>query len=157
MIVTCVREIVDEVQPTTTFYTLEPMPWMYPDSPDSYLRLIEAIDRERVGAHLDPVNMINSPERNFRNADFLRECFQKLGPHIRSCHAKDTRFGDGLTVHLDEVCPGDGNLDYGVLLEELSRLDSDTPMMLEHMSTEADYDRGAGYIRRVAEEKRVTL
>ncbi len=32
MIVETVREIIDAVQPTRTFYTLETMPWMYPDS-----------------------------------------------------------------------------------------------------------------------------
>ena len=105
----------------------------------------------QVGVHLDPVNMINSPDRFFRNADFLRECFRKLGPHIRSTHAKDSALGTELTVHLDEVGPGDGSLDYGVFLEELNKLDPDTPMMMEHMSSEADYDRGAAFIRSVGE------
>ena len=39
LIVDSVREIIDAVQPKRTFYTLETMPWIYPDSPDSYLRL----------------------------------------------------------------------------------------------------------------------
>lgn len=37
-----VRQIVDAVKPKRTFYTLETMPWVIPDSPDSYLKLIEA-------------------------------------------------------------------------------------------------------------------
>ena len=51
---TTVREIIDAVRPTRAFYTLEPMPWAYPDSVDSYLRLIAAIDRRAFGVHLDP-------------------------------------------------------------------------------------------------------
>ena len=38
LIVQSVREIIDAVKPTRAFYTLETMPWMYPDSADSYLR-----------------------------------------------------------------------------------------------------------------------
>ena len=34
MIVETVRGIIDEVGPARTYYTLEMMPWMHPDSPD---------------------------------------------------------------------------------------------------------------------------
>jgi len=61
LIVQTTREIIDEVKPVRTFYTLETMPWAFPDSPDSYLELIKAIDRKQLAVHLDPVNMINSP------------------------------------------------------------------------------------------------
>ena len=152
LIVKTVRGIIDAVGPTRTFYTLETMPWMYPDSPDCYLRLIDAIDRERFAVHLDPVNLICSPQRYFDNAAVIQECFDKLGPHIRSCHAKDILLGDQLTVHLDEVAPGKGNLDYHVFLSELDKLDADTPLMLEHLGTESEYAQAAGYIRQVADK-----
>lgn len=153
MIVVSVRDIVDAVKPTATYYTIEAMPWMYPDSPDCYLRLLEAIDRVQVAVHLDPVNMVNSPERFFRNADFLRECFAVLGPHIVSCHAKDISLEDRLTVHLDEVRPGTGGLDYGVFLDELNPLDPDIPLIMEHLPDEAEFDLAAQHIRSVAAEK----
>ncbi|MFP4444048.1 MAG: sugar phosphate isomerase/epimerase family protein [Spirochaetia bacterium] len=60
-----IRIIVDEVQPKHTWYAVETMPWMIPDSPDSYLRLLSAVNRERFAVHLDPVNMISSPRRYF--------------------------------------------------------------------------------------------
>ena len=151
-IVACVRDIIDSVQPTRTFYTLETMPWAYPDSADSYLRLIEAIDRERFAVHLDPVNIVNCPERYFRSGDLIRECFAKLGPHIRSCHAKDILLHDRLTLHLDEVRPGQGGLDYRAFLGELAKLDPDTPLILEHLPTEDEYDLAAAHIRGIADE-----
>ena len=83
------REIVDAVEPRRTFFTLEPMPWTLPDSPDSYLELMSAIDRRQFAVHLDPTNLINSPAKFYDNAGLLRECFAKLGPHIKCCHAKD--------------------------------------------------------------------
>jgi sugar phosphate isomerase/epimerase len=35
LIVDSIREVIDAVNPTRTFYTVEPMPWMVPDSPES--------------------------------------------------------------------------------------------------------------------------
>ena len=52
LIVDTVRTIIDSVKPKRTFYTLEPMPWIHPYDPDSYLRLIKAIDRPEFGVHL---------------------------------------------------------------------------------------------------------
>jgi sugar phosphate isomerase/epimerase len=147
MIVENVRYILDTVRPASAFYTLEPMPYMLPDSPDTYLELIEAIDRKQFAVHLDPVNMISSPQKFFRNAEFIKECFRKLGPYIKSVHAKDIIIRPKLTVHLDECRPGLGSLDYGVLLQELSRL-KDTPLMLEHLEKQEDYILAAEYVRK---------
>ncbi len=150
MIVDVVRDIIDSVKPSRTFYTLEPMPWMYPDSPDSYLRLIRAIDRDAFAVHLDPVNLINNPQRFFQNTAFLKECFAKLGPYIKACHAKDILLTDKYTVHLDEVRPGLGQLDYRTLLRELAALDPDIPLMLEHLPDEGEYRLAAAYVFSVA-------
>jgi sugar phosphate isomerase/epimerase len=147
IIVQSTREIIDAVKPVRTFYTLETMPWAYPDSPESYLQLIKAIDRKQLGVHLDPVNMINSPERYYKNGAFIKDCFAKLGPHIKNCHAKDIRLGTNLTVHLDEVVIGTGGLDYGVFLAELSKL-KNIPLMLEHLKTAEEYDQAAAAVRK---------
>lgn len=152
MIVQSVREIIDAVQPKHTFYALETMPWIFPDSPDSYLRLIEAIERPQFAVHLDAVNMICSPQRFFDNASFIRECFAKLGPYLKSCHAKDIALASRLTVHLDEVRPGLGGLDYHVFLSELAKLDANTPIMLEHLPDENEYALAAAYVRKVGAE-----
>jgi sugar phosphate isomerase/epimerase len=144
-----VRQIVDAVKPKRTFYSLETMPWVIPDSPDSYLRLVEAVDRPMFRVHLDPVNMINCPSRYYDNAGFLRECFSKLGPWIVSCHGKDVTMHERLTVHLDEVRPGLGALDYRVFLQELSRLPGDVPLILEHLPQE-EYTAARDYVLGVA-------
>jgi sugar phosphate isomerase/epimerase len=156
-IVDSVREIIDAVRPRHTAYTLETMPWAYPDSADSYLRLIQAIDRPTFGVHLDPVNLVCSPQRYYANAALLSECLDKLGPYIRSCHAKDIMLRDTLTVHLDEVRPGLGSLDYRTFLRGLSKLDPDTPLMLEHLPDEQEYDLAAAYVRGVADKEGLAL
>jgi len=153
LIVQTVRDIIDGVKPRNTFYTLETMPWMYPDSPESYLQLLKAIDRGAFAVHLDPVNLICSPRRYFNNGDVIKECFQKLGPYIKSCHAKDILLQGKLTTHLDEVRPGLGNLDYGTFLKELNKLDPNVPLMMEHLPDAEEYTQAAKYIRSVAQKE----
>ena len=148
LIVETTRMIIDSVQPKRTYYTLEAMPWIFPDSPQSYLQLIEAIDREQCAVHLDPVNMINSPRRYFDNTSFLKECFSILGQHIKSIHAKDIIIKDQLTVHLDEVRPGLGTLDYRTFLTCANKLD-DVPFMLEHLPQD-EYPAAADFVRHTA-------
>lgn len=155
-IVQSVREIIDAVKPTRSYYTLETMPWAWPDSADSYVRLIRAIDRKQFAVHLDPTNLICSPQRYYSTDKILRECFEKLGPHIKSCHAKDILLEAGLMTHLSEVLPGKGNLDYRIFLTELSRLD-DVPLMIEHLQTQAEYRQAAEHIRAVGREVGVAL
>lgn len=157
MIVETVREIIDSVKPIRTFYTLETMPWMYPDSPDSYLRLIKAIDRKEFAVHLDIVNMINSPRRYFFNSEFIKECIEKLGPYIKSCHSKDVLMSQAFLIHIDEVRPGMGRLDYRTLLRELEKVSPDIPLMMEHLQTEEEYILAGEYIRSVAREVGVVI
>ena len=152
-IVVSVQEIIDHVQPTRTYYTLETMPWVFPDSADTYLELIQAIDRKRFAVHLDPVNLVNSPRRYYGSGALILECFQKLGTYLRSCHAKDILLDTRLTVHLDEVRPGLGGLDYVTYLRELNRLDPDIPLMLEHLPSAEEYALAAQHVRSVAHQE----
>jgi len=157
LIVETTRAIIDNVNPVNTFYTLEMMPWIFPDSPMSYLRLIEAIDRPQCAVHLDPVNIVNSPSRFFDTGRLISRCFELLGPYIKSCHGKDIVLSQNLTVHLDETRPGLGGLDYAVFLKELDKLSPDIPLMLEHLPTEEEYRLAAEYIRSVAGENQIKI
>ncbi len=152
MVVEVTRKIIDEVKPTRTWFTLEAMPWSFPHSADAYLRLIKAVDRKRFGVHLDPVNMVVSPEIYFNNGAMIMDCFKKLGPYMKSCHAKDILLREDIyTPHLTEVMPGQGFLNYPVFLRELAKLNN-VPLMLEHLQTEAEYNQAADYIRSVGKD-----
>ena len=157
LIVETTRKIIDAVKPKNTFYALETMPWAYPDSVDSYEKLIKAIDRKQFGVHFDPVNLVVSPQVYYKNGEMISEAFKKLGPYIKSCHAKDILLlEDELTPHLPEVRAGLGNLNYTVYLKELSKL-KNIPLMLEHLNTVQEYELAANYIRSVAEKNGISL
>jgi sugar phosphate isomerase/epimerase len=146
------RKILDAVKPKRSFFTLEVMGWTYPDTPDSYLRLIKAIDRKGFAVHLDVCNAVNSPEKFYNNAALIEECFRKLGPHIRSCHAKDLEWVVELNVHFVEVIPGKGQVDYRAYLNGLRGLKAPVPLMLEHLKTAEEYRQGFDYIKKIAAE-----
>lgn len=157
LIVETTRIIIDAVKPKNTFYTLETMPWSYPDSVDSYEKLFKAIDRKQFGVHFDPVNLVTSPQVYYKNGEIIKEAFKKLGPFIRSCHAKDILLlEDELTPHLPEVRAGLGNLNYAVFLKELSKL-KNIPLMMEHLNSAEEYNLAAKYIRTVGKENNVFL
>jgi sugar phosphate isomerase/epimerase len=157
LIVETVQHFIDTVQPTRTFFTLEPMPYMYPDSIESYQRLIEAIDRPAFAVHFDPANLINSPQRYVHNAAFIRDFVSAFGSAIKSVHAKDSLMQEKLTVHIDEVRPGLGTLDYAAFLQALTPLDRDLPVMLEHLPNQEEYHAAASYLRSVAAAQGIRL
>lgn len=151
------RHVIDTVKPTRTKFTIEMMGWNLPDGPDSYLELIRAVDRPAFGVHLDVCNGVNSPVRFYNNSDFIRECCQKLGKWIVSCHAKDLQWIPELNVHFEEVIPGRGQMDYRAYLTGLNQLDQDTPLMIEHLKTAEEYDEAATFIRSIAAKAGISL
>jgi sugar phosphate isomerase/epimerase len=140
------RKIIDAVKPKRAKFCYEMMGWSIPDSVDSTLRLIKAIDRAAFAVHLDPCNLINSPARFYRNADLLNECFDKLGLWIVSCHAKDLTWDVEMNVHFREVRPGAGSLDYRTYLRRLAGLPHAAPLMIEHLPNAEEYDKARQYI-----------
>jgi sugar phosphate isomerase/epimerase len=135
------RAIIDAVKPKRAKFCYEMMGWAMPDSPDCCVKMIKAVDREAFGAHLDPCNLVNSPERFYRNTDLLNECFDKLGRYIVSCHAKDLVWDIEMNVHFREVGPGKGSMDYTTYLKRLAQLPQPPPLMLEHLPNAEEYTK----------------
>jgi len=145
------RKILDAVKPTRTAFCYEMMAWSLPDSPDACLRLLKAVDRKAFAVHLDPCNLVNSPERYYRSSDLVRECYAKLGPSIASVHAKDLTWDIAMAVHFREVRIGQGSIDYAVFLAEHARRAPDAPLMLEHLPNEVEYDAARDQVVAVGE------
>ena len=145
------RKLIDTVQPKRTKFTYEAMGWMTPDSPDSYLALIKAVDRKAFGVHLDVCNMVNSPTKFWNNAALIHEAFEKLGPWIASAHAKDLRWNVELNIHFVECEIGKGVIDYPTYIGRLALLDHDVPLMIEHMSDQAQYERCRDHLLKIVD------
>jgi sugar phosphate isomerase/epimerase len=140
------RAIIDAVKPTRTTFCYEMMGWSIPDSPESFARLLKAVERKAFAVHLDPCNLVNSPARFYGSKALLEQCFTTLGPWIVSCHAKDLVWDVEMNVHFREVRPGAGTLDYATFLRGVADLPRQPPLMLEHLPTEAEYDLARSHL-----------
>lgn len=147
------RHIIDAVKPVRARFCYEMMGWNLPDSADCYRKMIKAVDRKCFGVHLDPCNLVNSPERFYENGRLIRECFEKLGPHIVSCHAKDLAWDIEMNVHFLEVRPGIGSLDYLTYLNQLARLPQRPPLMLEHLPNADEYDQARQHLMKLCRQE----
>ena len=147
LIVDTVREIIDAVNPVRTSYTIEPMPWMVPSSPDEYLQLIKDVDRKGFGVHLDFTNMINCPERYVHREQFIEECFRKLAPYIKSVHCKDVIMEETFPCVIREVMPGKGCLNYQKIVKLCDSLGENMTVFVEHLPDYESYREAAGFVR----------
>lgn len=148
MAVKMIREIIDHVRPRHTKFCIESMPWMIPGSPQECLRLLEEVDRPEFGTHLDVVNMITTPRRYFYNDEFLRECFDKLGGTICSCHLKDIRLKEEYTFQLEETACGAGSLDLELYARLATEENASMPMIIEHLHTDEEYLASIRYVQQ---------
>lgn len=148
-IVKMVQDIIDRAEITNTYFTLEPMPWMVPTSPEDYVRLIEEVDRERFAVHMDIINMTNSLERYYEAEAFVDRCVELLGNRIRSCHIKDVHLKEEYTFQLEECAPGQGEYPLRYYVEKMNGIDKDMPVILEHLNTDEEYIRYMNYLKEV--------
>ncbi len=151
LIMETIRKIIDAVKPKRAKFAIEMMQWVIPDSPESYAELLLAVDRPAFAVHLDPTNLINCPRHYYDTTSIIRECFERLGDEVVSCHAKDVILHDNAIVHLDEIMPGKGKLDYREYLTQLSLLPQDPPLMIEHLRTPEEYNEARSHIMEVAD------
>lgn len=148
-IIQMIRTIIDEVKPKVTKYTMETMPWMVPADPDDYMQLIEEVDRDGFGIHLDLINMVTSPQKYFFLDEFMEETFEKLGNGILSCHLKDILLLEDFTFQLKECACGSGTMNIAKYLKMASDINPDMPMIIEHLKDDEEYRRSFAYVSSI--------
>lgn len=147
------QRVIDAVKPVHTTLSFEMMPFYFLDCGEEYLRFLEAIDRKEAAVHLDICNTMNNPRRFYKNSEFIKHTFGLLKERIVTLHVKDIDLRPNVsTAMFQEVLLGTGGMDCKVLMEEISKLPDDTPAMLEHLSSEAEYDAASAAAVHFAKE-----
>lgn len=146
-IVFYLQEMLDKVKPVKTRYTLETMPHMLPDTPESYLEFIKAVNRPGLGVHMDIVNMLTSPRVYYENRALIKNTFDLLGPKILSCHVKDAILDHSLTVSIRETECGKGELDLKYYIEQAEKYNPEMPMIIEHLAEISQYLDAIKYVK----------
>jgi len=145
--VASIQEVIDEVNPQNTYFTIEPMPYMIPMNPDQYLELIEDVNRDQFAVHMDIFNWITDPTKYFFHEEFMEECFDKLGPYIKSCHLKDTLLLKEPNCQIKEVKCGEGTINLEKYVQLANKYNVEMPMIIEHLKNDKEYLDNLAYVR----------
>lgn len=140
-------KLLDEVRPQHTCYTLEIMQWMLPDSPEQYLEILEAVNRNHFAVHLDVVNLVHDPRTYFHHNEVIDTAFSLLGDRVKSCHLKDLKLRDGVTVSFQEVPPGEGDINLLHYGKKINEQDENLPLLIEHLDSKEAYARALAYVK----------
>lgn len=144
-----IRDLIDSVKPTRTYFVYEPMQWMIPDSPEQYLQLIRDVDRERFAVHMDASNWLYSPQTFLDYEGIVDRSFDLLGPWIKSCHLKDADLERELfSFAIYERPLGEGILSIRHYIDRIEALDPDMPVLFEHWKTMEEFDRCLEWCKR---------
>ena len=150
------RQILDDTSGLKAVIGMEAQVTTNIDGPLAHKRLIEDMGSDRIKVNLDPTNMVHL-YNHFHTTELINECFDLLGEDIFGCHAKDSYvLPHSQTVHVQEVCPGRGNLDYETYLVRLSHMKWPRSLLVEHIPADQHAEAYA-YIRKVAGKVGVKL
>ena len=156
-VVATAKRLIAEAGMKKSAFTLEPMPWMLPWDAESYLELIDAVGSENFAVHMDAINLMNSPDRYFHCADFLKHTFSLLSGRIRSVHVKDVALQRTLTLHLKEVPIGEGGFDIPTYARLAENESADIPFIIEHLGKEEEYLKAIEAVKGILEKEGIKL
>ena len=96
--------------------------------------------------------MTNSMERYFHAEEFVEECAELLGDKIRSCHIKYVHLKEEYTFQLEECAPGCGEFPLAHYIKKMDEIDSDMPIIVEHLDTDEEYKKYLKVVQDIAKE-----
>lgn len=155
--VRCVQTIIDTAKPKQAKYCMEAMQWMIPDTPQQYLELIQAVDREAFSVHIDVTNWVYSPKHYLYSTQFIDEIFDLLGADAQSCHLKDNKIREELTFQLYEVPVGLGGLNVAHYMKRADGISPEMPMIIEHLSSDQDYYDAIARVKDIAKANKIII
>jgi sugar phosphate isomerase/epimerase len=112
--------------------------------------VLDAVASPWVRSDFDPVNWITL-KTVFRTGPAIAAMMDVLGGRIVSAHAKDIIVEDRLTLHLETVPTGRGNLDYRTFLGRMEALSPEYPVIVE-AAGEKDLPEVSAFLHRTAED-----
>jgi sugar phosphate isomerase/epimerase len=96
--------------------------------------VLDAVGSPALKFNLDPVNFIGSVEDVYDTRRVINELFAQLGADVVALHAKDCALQDALVLHIDEVIPGQGTMDYELLLTRFQESCPNGYVLIEHLN-----------------------
>ncbi|GIV83035.1 MAG: epimerase [Candidatus Roseilinea sp.] len=103
------------------------------DTPRRVRDLFDAVGSPMLKFNYDPVNFVGTVRQVHDTASVLNELYDLLGRDMVAAHAKDCRLTDQLVVHIEEVVPGAGVLDYALFMRRFQAACPEGYFIIEHL------------------------
>lgn len=134
-LVKTLKECAQAAEDAGVFLSLESHQLVTLATPEITREVLDEVNSPWVRCDYDSANWITLPEV-FDTGAALNHHFDVLGDYIVSAHAKDIWVENRLAVHLQDGCPGKGNMDFKTLFRRIEALSPDHPVISEGNSTE---------------------
>jgi sugar phosphate isomerase/epimerase len=117
------------------FLSLEGHQLVTLESAEVTAAILDEVDSPWVRSDYDSANWITR-ETVYTTGQAVSHHIDVLGRYIVSCHAKDIWIENQLTLHLQDGCPGKGNMDFYTLFKRMEALSPDYPVIVEGASAD---------------------
>lgn len=106
------------------------------NTPQRMRDTLDAVASPALKVNIDPVNFIGTVYDVYHTQGILNQLFDLLGNDIAAAHLKDLVVEDKLVLHITEVVPGEGTLDYDLFLRRMNSLCPEGYCLIEHLPDE---------------------
>lgn len=134
-LVKTLKECAQAAEDAGVFLSLECHQLVTLKTPEIACEVLDEVNSPWVRCDYDSANWITL-ETVFDTASALNHHFDLLGHHIVSAHAKDIWIENKLTLHLQDGCPGKGNMDFKTLFRRIEALSPEYPVISEGNNTD---------------------
>lgn len=149
------KECAPVAQDCGVFLSMEGHQLVTLESAEVTAEILDAVDSPWVTSDYDSANWLTLKEA-FDPTPAINRHFDALGKRIVSCHAKDVWLEDKLSIHIQDGCPGKGNLDFRTVITRMEALSPEYPILPEGNVTE-DLPEVVALFRRLANELNIKI
>ncbi len=103
------------------------------DTPQRVRDLLDAVGSPALKFNMDPVNFVGTVRDVHDTTRIVNELFDVLGKDMIALHAKDCAIQNAHVVHIVEVVPGAGTMNYDLLMRRWIASCPDGYFLIEHL------------------------
>ena len=103
------------------------------DTPQRVRDLLDAVGSPALKFNMDPVNFVGTVRDAHDTTRIINELFDTLGGDMVALHAKDCAIQDAHVVHIVEVIPCAGSMNYELLMRRWVECCPDGYFLIEHL------------------------
>jgi len=106
------------------------------DTPQRVRDIIDAVGSPALRFNMDPVNFVGTVRDVHDTSRLLNELYDVLGDVMVAVHAKDCAILDAHVVHIVEVVPCTGTMNYEILMKRWEQCCPEGYVLIEHLPDE---------------------